>query len=110
MPPVKKPEWKRSETFLRQWRKFRHMTQVEVSDRLEIDQATLGRVERGLLPYNQDFLEKAAITYGCDPEDLLSIDPTRPDPPKLVYDAIKNAPRAKQDEVWRVVQAMLKTG
>lgn len=35
MPPVKKPEWKRSETFLRQWRKFRHMTQVEVSDRLE---------------------------------------------------------------------------
>lgn len=110
MAPVKKPPRTRQPTFLTQWRKFRQLSQEAAVERLDIDRSTLSRIERGETPYDQDFLEKAALAYGCDPEDLLSIDPLKPDPPKLIFDALKQASREKQEEVWRVVQAMLKAG
>jgi len=84
------------------------MTQDDVAERIEVDRTTLSRVERGESPYDQDILEKLALAFGCEAEDLLSIDPLAPDPPKLVYEAVRRAPPDKQEEVWRVVQAMLK--
>lgn len=85
------------------------MTQIEAGERVGIDQATLGRIERGIIPYNQDFIERAALAYGCDPEDLLSIDPLKPDPPKLVYEALKHVSRAKQEEVVAPSRACTRT-
>ena len=110
MPPVKKPERTRGRTFLKEWRVYRDLTQEEAAARVDIDRTTLGRIEKGALPYNQDFLEKAAEAYGCEPEDLIMIDPLRPDPPKLVYDALKHASPSRQQEVWRMIEALLKSG
>lgn len=38
--------------------------------------ATLGRIERGLIPYNQALLEGLAELYRCEPGDLIMRDPT----------------------------------
>lgn len=110
MPPVKKPLHPRAPTFLRQWRKYKKLTQDQASERVEIDQATLGRIERGVLPYNQDLLERLALAYGCDVSDLLDIDPLKPDPPRLVYDKLRHASPAMQKRALEVLEALLKAG
>lgn len=101
---------RRKPTFIRAWRKFRDLTQVEAADRIEIKQGTLSKIERGDLPYNQDFLERAALAYGCDVSDLLENDPLRPDPPKLVWDRLKAAPRDVQETALAIIDALLKAG
>lgn len=52
------------------------MNQEDAAGRLGIKQGTLSKIERGELPYNQDFLEQAARAYGCDVEDLLAVRPS----------------------------------
>lgn len=110
MPPVSKNPHTRQRTFLREWRKYRGLSQTEAAERVEIDQTTLGRIERGVVPYNQDFLERLALAYGCDVEDLLSVDPLKPDPPKLVYNRLRAAPKAVQEQALRILDALLRDG
>lgn len=107
---LKPEEVKRGPTYLRAWRKFRKLTGEEVAERLDIDRTTISRIERGLYPYNQDFLEKAATLYGCEPEDLLMIDPLKPDPPKLVYDRLRAVDPVMQRRALDVLEALLKAG
>jgi transcriptional regulator with XRE-family HTH domain len=108
MAPVKKPPHDRSKTFIKAWRKFRDLTQEETAERIGIDATTFGRVERGILPYDQDFLEKAAFAFSCEPTDLVDIDPLRPDPPKLVYSKLKAAPRELQIKAMEMVEILLR--
>lgn len=108
MPPVKKPQRERLRTFLREWRLFRDMNQDDVAEKLEIDRSTISRIERAESPYDQDILERFALVYGCDPEDLLSIDPTRPDPPRLIYSKLRAATPAQQQMALDLIDAMLK--
>ena len=100
----------RGHTFLREWRKYKKLSQEEAADRLETTQGTLSKIERRELPYNQDFLEKAAMAYGCDPEDLLSINPLKPDAPRLVYERLRHASPVMQKRALEVLEALLKAG
>lgn len=51
-----------------------------------------------------------ALVYGCDPSDILNIDPTQPDPPRLVYDRLRSADRAVQERALAILDALLKAG
>lgn len=110
MPPIQKPKHNRQNHFLRQWRKFRGKTQAQVADALEVDQSTISNLERKISPYDQDILERLATYYGCDPEDLLAIDPLKPDPPRVVYDKLRDASPAMQRRAIDVLEALLKAG
>lgn len=102
------PHPARGRTFLREWREFRGLTQQEATERLEIEQPTLSKIERGLTPYNQDLLERAALAYGCDPSDLLNIDPLAPDPPRLIYSKLSKADAVTQRRALDILEALLK--
>ena len=104
----KPPEHRRDPTFLRAWRDFRDLNQDEAAEKMGIDRSTLSKIENGRLPYNQDLLERAALVYGCDPEDLLAIDPLKPDPPKLIYDRLRRASPDVQRQVMDVIDVLLK--
>lgn len=108
MPPVKKTPVARSRTFFREWREHRSLTQQDAAERLEIDPATLSRLENGKSPYNQDTLERMALSYGCDPEDLLAINPKEPDKPRLIYDRLRRAPPDLQSTALDILEAFLK--
>lgn len=108
MPPVKKPTHSRNRTFLRAWRKYKKLTQEEAASRVDVDRTTLLRIEKGEIPYNQDFLEKLALAYGCDVSDLLTVDPLSPNPPKLIFDRIRAAPPEIQARALAVLDALLK--
>lgn len=64
-------------TFLREWRLYRNLTQEQAAERIGMDHSTLGRIERGLVPYSQGVLEAAAQAYSCEPWDLLNVDPNK---------------------------------
>jgi transcriptional regulator with XRE-family HTH domain len=110
MPPIKRPAHHRRRTFLLEWREYRELTQEDAADRVGVDRTTLGRIEAGKLPYNQDFLEKLAFAYMCEPTDLLSVNPRFRDPPTLIYEKLRAAPREMQDRAVAIIDAMLKAG
>ena len=96
----------RQPTFLRQWRDYRGLSQTQASDRLGIKQGTLSKIERGVLPYNQDFLEAAALAYGAyEPADLLTIDPTQPRETDIVRMFRQASPEAQ-----RIIETILRSG
>ena len=80
MPAVKRPKRHRRRTYLREWRKYRRMTLVQVARQLNFDHSSLQRLETGQTPYTQDHLEQLAEIYRCDPVDLISRDPERDEP------------------------------
>lgn len=110
MPPRKKTTRERQKTFFKEWRDFRGRKQNEVAELLGVEPSTLSRLERGLSPYDQDVLEKLSLIYLCDPEDLLSIDPLKPDPPRLIYAKLKTATPEKQKLALNLIEAILKDG
>jgi transcriptional regulator with XRE-family HTH domain len=100
--PVRQP------TFLRQWRKKTGLNQEQAAERIGIKQGTLSKIERGELPFNQDFLETIALAYGCDREDLLSVDPTAPDQLRLVWSELMRAPADVKARAVGYIEALLK--
>ena len=110
MPPVKKPTHQRQQTYFREWRKFKKLSQEELAARLELDRSNISRIERGESPYDQDYLERFALAVGCDPEDVLSINPTAPDAPRLIYNRLKSATPEMQRRALDVLDALLKAG
>lgn len=77
--------------YLKQWRKFLGLTLKKLAERMHMDHSTLSKMERGLLPYGQDFLERVAEELGCDPVDILIRDPTDPEGIWSIWDRVKTA-------------------
>lgn len=105
-PPAKKPQRRR--TFLREWREHRNLTQEAAADRIGVDQTTLSRIERGVLPYSQDFLEAAAFAYMCEPADLLMRNPLDADAVWSITDNLRAASPEVRATIETVIGALVK--
>lgn len=103
MPPVPKQKRQLRPTFLRKWRQYRNMTQEQAAEPLHIDATTLGRIERGVSPYDQPFLEAAAELYGCDVPDLLIRDPTDPEGIWSIWERAEPGQRKQAIELLKVI-------
>lgn len=94
-------------TFLRQWREKRQYTLEDVGEAIGISHAQLGRIERGLQPYNQKLLEALAEHYSTDVASLLMRDPTDPDGIWSLWDRAKTGQR---EMIVDLAKTVLKTG
>jgi transcriptional regulator with XRE-family HTH domain len=110
MAPKAKPKREREKHFIKEWRLFRGKTQTDVAEYLGSDQSAISNLERHKTPYDQDVLERLAIYFGCDPEDLLAIDPLKPDPLKLVVSDLRRATPEVRARAITVIEALLKAG
>ena len=63
--------------YIRQWRVAKGMSLEALADGVPMDKGNLSKVERGLLPYNQEMLERLADVLGTDPGNLINRDPTK---------------------------------
>lgn len=102
------PELYTKPTYIREWRKYKKMTQQEVAERLDMEQGTISKIENRTYPINLDFLEKLAFVLGIEVADLLSVNPLKPNPPKLIYSKVRTADPELQLQVMKVVDALLK--
>jgi transcriptional regulator with XRE-family HTH domain len=74
--------------YLREWRQYRNLTQDQLADRIGISRVMVSKIERGLNPYHQAFLEAAAEALACEPADLLVRDPSKPEAIWSVWESI----------------------
>lgn len=87
----------RKPTYLREWRQNSRLTQDQAAQQLGIEQGTLSKIERGKIPYNQDFLESAAVIYKCDASDLFAVNPRQNDTLSHTFSLLRSAPRDKRE-------------
>jgi DNA-binding XRE family transcriptional regulator len=55
---------------LREWRKYRGMTQVQLAEKTALSQAAIATIERGKRTPNMDTARRLASTLQCDIDDL----------------------------------------
>lgn len=106
--------------FLRAWRKKRELTLEGVAERvvelsaekvlpgydgpqLTMTHATLSRIERGLIPYNQHLLEVLAEIYQTDAASLIMRDPSDPDGLWSIYEALRGPQRVQLVEIGKTL-------
>ena len=65
--------------FIREWRKFRGLTQQRLADRLGVDKGTISKLENGKMPWDQKYILGIAEALGIEPASLFMRDPSQPD-------------------------------
>jgi transcriptional regulator with XRE-family HTH domain len=89
--------------FLREWRQFRNKTLVQVAEHLHMTHGNLSKIERGIVPYNQDLLDALADLYMCEPPDLIIRNPVDLEGIWSVWDNAKPGDRAKILSIARTI-------
>lgn len=104
--PKKTPQQR---IYLREWREHRHLTQEQLAERIGISRVMVSKIERGLNPYHQAFLEAAAHALMCEPADLLVRDPSKPEAIWTIWDSIPQSVRPQAIAILKTF-AGTKTG
>lgn len=97
-------------TFIREWRDYRGYTQEQLGDMIGVSHATIGRVENGKKPYDQQLLELLADALTTDPASLLVRNPKAPDAIWTLWDLAKPGEREQIVDLARVVVRRTGTG
>jgi transcriptional regulator with XRE-family HTH domain len=66
-------------SYLREWRKFRDLSQEELAARAGVKHSTVSRLENGITGWVQDTMEALADALDCSVSELLFMDPTHPE-------------------------------
>lgn len=69
-----------------------------------MDKGNLSKIERGLLPYNQELLERLADALMTDPASLLMRDPTAPG---AIWSIWEQASTGQKMQIESVAQALV---
>lgn len=91
-------------TFIRQWRQHRGYSLDQLAERVPMDKGNLSKIERGLLPYNQELLERMAEALMTDPASLLMRDPTDAD---AIWSLWDRASQGERGQIERIANALL---
>jgi len=102
-----RPKRARRQTFLRQWREYRNLTQDDLAERLGTSKASISRIEAGQQAYTQDFLEACADALRTDPASLLMRNPTDEEAVWSLWDKAKVGERKM---IENIVRSVIKTG
>lgn len=76
-------------TYIRAWRKHRHLTLEQLAGRLEMTPSHLSMLERGERGYTQETLELLADALMTDPASLLMRNPEDPEAIWTIWDQAK---------------------
>lgn len=93
--------------FIKQWRVFRGLTQVQLAERIGIDKSYLSKIESGARRYDQHFLEAAAEALNCEPADLIIRDPSDPEG---IWDIWDNLNKPQRLQVVEIAKTLKRTG
>ena len=94
--------------YLKEWRKFRSLTQQAAADAIDSSKGYISDLENGKRRYNQDILEALAELYMCDPADLLSQDPSEPEAEAEIVSIWDRIPRDSQAAARAMLESLTK--
>lgn len=92
-------------TFIRQWRQHRGYSLDKLADMVPMDKSNLSKVERGILPYNQEMLERLADALMTDPASLLMRDPSNPE---AIWSLWERALPGERRQIEAMVESLIK--
>lgn len=96
--------------YLKEWRKFRGLTQTQVSGRVGVNESNISRHENYQYKYTQELLEAFSEAYGCEPADLLRPPPT-PSKPESEFERYRRTLGEDQKaQAVAVLRAMFERG
>lgn len=87
--------------FIKEWRKFRGMTQEQLADQVGVAVSTISQLESGGQGYSQATLEGLAIVLDCEPSDLISRDPTKTASIWTVWEGLEQPARDQALEILK---------
>lgn len=93
--------------YIRQWRQAKGFSLEHVAHNVPMDKGNLSKVERGLLPYNQEMLERLGEILGTEAGNLISRDPSKEG---KVIDLVQRLTENELAQAERVLSAMFKAG
>lgn len=88
---AKKPRVKNARHFIKEWRKYRRLTQEVLAEKAGMTAGAISQLESGIINYTQPSLEALANALGCTPADLLGREPgteTKRTPDELLHEAL----------------------
>lgn len=89
---------------IREWRKGRGLTLEQTAERIGMSHQNLGRIERGLVPVNDELLELLAEALNCTIADLWArAGPSTPDSLWSIHDQLTPQQRVQLIEVAKVI-------
>lgn len=94
-------------TFLKQWRKFRHLTQEQLAEMTGLTNASISQLERGKQGFTDKSLARLAEALQCDPADLLGWDPRRADSFWPLFQAAERLSGADRRQIHAILVAAL---
>lgn len=97
-------------TFIRQWRLHRGYSLDKLAQMVPMDKSNLSKVERGILPYNQEMLERLADALMTDVASLLIRDPTRPQAIWTIWEQASPGEKAQIESVAEALISLRKSG
>ena len=93
----------RRRIFLKEWRKYRHLTQEQLADRVGWSVSNISQLEQGRQGYSQEGLEKLADALQCDPGHLLNVDPTKDSAIWSIWELATPGDRLKIVEIAKTI-------
>ncbi len=93
-------------TFLRAWRKHRHLTLEQLAERVDMKASALSMLERGQSGYTQPTLERLAEALNTDPASLIMRDPSNAN---RLWSIWEQALPAERQQIEAVADALVRT-
>ena len=94
--------------FVRQWREARGITQEQLAELIDASTATISRIESGKQNLTMSAIDAIAEALNVEPLDLMYRDPNNQ--VDTIFAEIKGATAEQQEQISRVVRALLAAG
>lgn len=104
--PRFKPQRRR--IFLKEWRKYRGMTQEQLAEAAGMVVSNVAQLEQGRQGYSDKGLEALADALRCTPGQILMVDPTKDEAIWSIWETANQGDRQKIVDIARTITG--KTG
>jgi transcriptional regulator with XRE-family HTH domain len=94
-------------TYLKQWRRYRGLTQEDLGERADLTPASISQLENGKQGFSAESLFNICAALNCTPAELLAHDPTRPDSFWPLFQDAENLTGRDRQRVWAILKAAL---
>lgn len=94
----------RQKLFLKEWRKFRGLSQEKLAERVGLHKGDISNYETGKRRYNQDLLEALAEALQCEPADLIMRNPSDPE---AIWSLLDQAQEGEREEIRRFAEYVI---
>ncbi len=98
---VQSRQKRRRRLFLKEWRKYRVLTQEQLAERSGLTQGLISQLENNTSDYSGETLAALAFALNCEEADLIMRNPEDPEAPWSIWETLKPVEKRQAVEILR---------